>query len=157
MKHCALAVTIILLGGCVSSGSPTTQTDPPAPREGRGVEYPKEVPLGGLMHIEGWGCKGYKEASIALEPPRADLSDPRSYWPDRIRLIDWIGGRADVSPDKDGQFSVDFYIRPDGAEGRYRVTGFCVGDDTLAAYYDGELLRTNYSSNNVSGGVRLSF
>ena len=24
-------------------------------------------------------------------------------------------------------------------------------------FYDGELLRSNYSSNNVSGGVRLSF
>ena len=28
---------------------------------------------------------------------------------------------------------------------------------SLYAYYDGELLRTNYESNNVSAGVRVTF
>jgi outer membrane autotransporter protein len=28
---------------------------------------------------------------------------------------------------------------------------------SVYAYYDGELARTNYSSNNVSAGVRVSF
>jgi outer membrane autotransporter protein len=60
-----------------------------------------------------------------------------------------------------------------GAGNSFTVTGPAIGRDSLLlgagvavlfndrvsayAYYDGELARTNYSSNNVSGGVRITF
>ena len=60
-----------------------------------------------------------------------------------------------------------------GAGNSFTVNGPAIGRDSLLigagaavifndrvsvyAYYDGELARTNYSSNNVSAGVRLSF
>jgi outer membrane autotransporter protein len=60
-----------------------------------------------------------------------------------------------------------------GAGSSFTVDGPAIGRDSLLigagaavllndrvsvyAYYDGELARTNYSSNNVSAGVRVSF
>ena len=60
-----------------------------------------------------------------------------------------------------------------GAGNSFTVVGPAIGRDSLLigagaavifndrvsvyAYYDGELARTNYSSNNVSAGVRVSF
>ena len=60
-----------------------------------------------------------------------------------------------------------------GAGNTFTVHGPEIGDDSLLVgagvavlwnertatyvYYDGEVFRTNYSSNNVSGGVRVAF
>ena len=72
----------------------------------------------------------------------------------------------------DTAFALDSRLA-NGAGQNFTVRGPAVGDDSLLlgagvavlwnertstyVYYDGELGRTNYSSNNVSGGVRLSF
>ena len=132
----ALLGLIALSVGCASHASPTTATSQPKLRDGRGVEYPKEISLGARMHIEAWGCKGAETGSIALSPPPVDLSDPRNYGPGRRHDIR-IGGDAVVTVDKEGRFSTDLYIRPDGVEGRYRVTGLCFGPgDAVSPYAD---------------------
>ena len=136
MKRQALLGLIALLVGCASHASPTTATSQPKLRDGRGVEYPKEIALGARMHIEAWGCKGAETGSIALSPPPMDLSDPRNYGPGRRHDVR-IGGDAFVTVDKEGRFSTDLYIRPDGVEGRYRVTGLCFGPgDAVSPYAD---------------------
>ena len=72
----------------------------------------------------------------------------------------------------DSSFALDSRFA-NGAGNTFTVRGPAIGDDSLLlgagvavlwnertstyVYYDGELLRNNYSSNNVSGGVRLSF
>ena len=134
MKRRALAVAITLLTGCVSNSSSTTTTSERKPREGRGVEYPKEVPLGGRMHIEAWGCKGHPIGTINLSPPPADLNNPRSYGPNR-EIGEWIGGHSTLPVDEEGRLSTDLYIRPDGVEGRYRVSGLCYGPGDVNTPY----------------------
>ena len=72
----------------------------------------------------------------------------------------------------DSSFALDSRFA-NGAGNTFTVRGPQIGDDSLLVgagvavlwnertstyvYYDGELLRSNYSSNNVSGGVRMSF
>ena len=72
----------------------------------------------------------------------------------------------------DSSFALDSRFA-NGAGNTFTVRGPEIGDDSLLVgagvavlwnertstyvYYDGELLRTNYRSNNVSGGMRLSF
>ena len=72
----------------------------------------------------------------------------------------------------DSSFAIDSRFA-NGAGNTFTVHGPEIGDDSLLlgagvavlwnertstyVYYDGELGRTNYRSNNVSGGVRLSF
>ena len=122
----ATSLLVGLLMGCASHSSSKTVTSQLELREGHGVEYPKEVSLGARMHIEAWGCKGHEIGTLALSPPPMDLNDPRNYGPNRL-LGDRIGGEAILAVDKEGRFSTDLYIRPDGVEGRYRVTGLCFG------------------------------
>ena len=72
----------------------------------------------------------------------------------------------------DSSYALDSRLA-NGAGNTFTVHGPEIGDDSLLlgagvavlwnertstyVYYDGELARTNYRSNNVSGGVRLSF
>ena len=72
----------------------------------------------------------------------------------------------------DSSFALDSRFA-NGAGNTFTVHGPKIGDDSLLVgaglavlwnertstyvYYDGELVRTNYNSHNVSGGVRLSF
>ena len=78
MKRQVLVGLVGLLTGCAPHASSTTVTSQLEPREGRGVEYPKEISLGARMHIEAWGCKGFETGSIALSPPPMDLNDPQT-------------------------------------------------------------------------------
>ncbi len=94
---------------------------------------------------------------------------------------DWQVGGVVIRPEVraawqhefgDSSFALDSRFA-NGAGNTFTVRGPAIGDDSLLlgagvavlwnertstyVYYDGELLRNNYSSNNVSGGVRLSF
>jgi uncharacterized protein YhjY with autotransporter beta-barrel domain len=94
---------------------------------------------------------------------------------------DWHVGHAVVRPEFRAAWQHEFGDTENsivasfvnGAGNSFTVNGPAIGRDSLLigagaavifndrfsvyAYYDGELARTNYSSNNVSAGVRLSF
>ena len=112
-------------------------------------------------------------ASKSGESLRTALGMKASY--------DWQVGGVVIRPEVraawqhefgDSSFALDSRFA-NGAGNTFTVRGPAIGDDSLLlgagmavlwnertstyVYYDGELGRTNYSSNNVSGGVRLSF
>jgi outer membrane autotransporter protein len=94
---------------------------------------------------------------------------------------EWKIGRVVVIPEISAAWQHEFGDQSysivssfaNGAGNSFTVTGPQVGRDSLLigagaavllsdrvsiyAYYDGELLRTNYESNNVSAGVRITF
>jgi outer membrane autotransporter protein len=94
---------------------------------------------------------------------------------------DWNMGRVLVKPEIRAAWQHEFGDTDysivsrfaNGAGNSFTVTGPAIGRDSLLlgagaavlfndrvsayAYYDGELARTNYSSHNVSGGVRITF
>ena len=107
------------------------------------------------------------------ESTRTTLGAKASY--------DWHVGHVVVRPELraawqhefgDTEYSIVSRLA-DGAGNSFTVNGPAIGRDSLLlgagaavllndrvsvyAYYDGELARTNYSSNNVSAGVRVSF
>ena len=112
-------------------------------------------------------------ASKSGESLRTALGMKASY--------DWQVGGVVIRPEVraawqhefgDSSFALDSRFA-NGAGNTFTVRGPEIGDDSLLlgagvavlwnertstyVYYDGEIGRSNYSSNNVSGGVRLSF
>src|SRR5262249_44250851 len=94
---------------------------------------------------------------------------------------DWHAGRVLIRPEIRASWQHEFGDRDysivsrfaNGAGNSFTVHGPAIGRDSLLlgagaavllndrvsvyAYYDGELARANYSSNNVSAGVRITF